>query len=214
MHCSICHKSVPDGSTFCPHCGARLEAEASTAKPRKSKVGKVILWIVLGLVLVYFGSMGIFSLRGERVTEQDLDEMVQNVRDGAEDIIEFMDPVVLSLGDQGYVDLSDIDTRMEAIGQSHSYGYIASNIRSLMNRRGWKSDKYEEYEELFEAYEALYDFMDGIFSEDRAYDLLYSRRLVEETGLPFFYYYDDAQTLRTQYESLVQTYRKCLKRIP
>ena len=218
MNCPRCRKAVPEESVFCPYCGASVTKAPKAAEPspapRRVKVRSVVKWTVLGLVLLAILWRTVACIHEQMVSEEDLDSMVRSIQGGAEEIIELMDPIMADVRDGEPMDLSDIDMRMTASSITRAYIYKASNINALMGRQGWKSEKYQEYEDLYDAYKALYNFMDEFFSGDPAYENMYSRRLTEEMGLSFIYTAEDAEALRTRYESLVQAYRKCLKRIP
>lgn len=219
MICHNCYKEIPDGSAFCSNCGAMMPRTVQTTQTvpngkarRKISVKAVVLLIVLALILGIAAWRTIHYIQSQQVTEEDLTQMVNSIRESGDGLIRLMNPIVFQLRDGEYIDLSDLDTRMTAT--SYRWGDITPGIERLMDRQGWKHSKYQEYEDLYRAYRDLYDFMDGIFREDIVYDRLYSRSLAEEKGIPFLYYCEDAKAMQTEYEILVNKYQACLEQIP
>lgn len=94
MFCHNCGNSIPDGSTFCPNCGAQQETSPSSGTPAaQPKKKKRILLICIGVaVAVLVVSRLVSLLPGSRETEQatevstyetPLDSLVEFVETGS-----------------------------------------------------------------------------------------------------------------------------------
>ncbi|MGC9000874.1 WG repeat-containing protein, partial [Caldisericum sp.] len=57
MFCPNCGRQIPDGSKFCPYCGASLEGKYVESKPKR-KSTTIIIPLILILVLLF----GLFAL--------------------------------------------------------------------------------------------------------------------------------------------------------
>ena len=110
MNCPRCRKAVPEGSVFCPYCGASVTKAPKAAEPspapRRVKVRSVVKWTVLGLVLLAILWRTIACIHEQMVSEEDLDSMVRSIQGGAEEIIELMDPIMADVRDGEPMDLS------------------------------------------------------------------------------------------------------------
>jgi len=64
MYCGSCGKEIENGSTFCPECGAKVDAVQNT-KPKidNKKIKKLMRLVVplLAIVIVAFVGIKIFS---------------------------------------------------------------------------------------------------------------------------------------------------------
>jgi len=54
MFCPNCGRQIPDGSKFCPYCGANLEGRVYTSKTKSSSrsIANIIVPIILVIVIL------------------------------------------------------------------------------------------------------------------------------------------------------------------
>ena len=63
MFCPNCGKQIPDGSKFCPYCGASLEGKGATVLKSKSSrsIAKIVIPIII-IVVILVGGFGLLKL--------------------------------------------------------------------------------------------------------------------------------------------------------
>lgn len=202
MNCPNCHKHLDGQTNFCVYCGAPLGAASGTKMPKRKKR---ILWTAVGLVCAVIVALGgcmiARHIRSQRVTPEMLNHLVSTTDNTAQLVEDYFDLYFSERGREPEIeDESDLYNEIErhsdfltdlklAEGKIlRENSYLVWYYRNYSRRNGWDPDKYEDYEALYEACCALIDFVDS-------------------------YDYNDPDSTRETYDSLMKTYQKCLDRV-
>ena len=78
MFCPNCGRQIPDGSKFCPYCGASLEGKAVNIPKSKSSrsIAKIIIPIVLVIVILAGGLFAFFKFIKPNITSNTKKETI------------------------------------------------------------------------------------------------------------------------------------------
>lgn len=86
MYCGNCGKEIENGSTFCPVCGAKVDAVQNT-KPKidNQKIKKLmrLLIPVLAIVIIAFAGIKIFSYIQSIPSDEEIQMAANNIQNGA-----------------------------------------------------------------------------------------------------------------------------------
>ena len=86
MYCGNCGKEIENGSTFCPECGAKIEA-AQNAKTKSTslQIKKLMRFIipVVAIIIVAFVGIKIFTYIKSTPSDEEIQMAANNVQNGA-----------------------------------------------------------------------------------------------------------------------------------
>ncbi len=86
MYCGNCGKEIENGSTFCPECGAKVDAVQNT-KPKfdNKKIKKLMRLVVpvLAIVIVAFVGIKIFSYIQSIPSDEEIQSAANNIQNGS-----------------------------------------------------------------------------------------------------------------------------------
>lgn len=175
MICPHCREELPANAVFCTACGADLRAKAPGRKKAKKRP---VLWVILGLLAFAIVAQGVFMAvsysRNNRVTQEDLDSLVDTVRSNVASIEDYFD---YELHSQDPFSDRYVQRGLNANTVDLNRSILCQTYGHLVNRWGWKAEEYGDYQALYAAYEELYAYFDayrkGEISFDQAeYDAL------------------------------------------
>lgn len=86
MYCGNCGKEIENGSTFCPECGAKVDA-VQNRKPKidNQKIKKLMRLVVpvLAIVIIVFAGIKIFSYIQSIPSDEEIQMAANNIQNGA-----------------------------------------------------------------------------------------------------------------------------------
>lgn len=192
MNCPNCHRPTDGAARFCKYCGAPLPEEKTASGCGRKKPA---LWIALGLVacaLIAFGiRQAVLRANYEKITPGKLQSLVSVIEDTEAQAEDYFELYFDGYGKAGGLEAASdfaVDLEVAANRVIREQIYMRNTFEGYTSRRGWDPEKYGDYEELYEACAALCDH-------------------VEEHD------FDDPDGARETYEELLESYRKCLRRV-
>ena len=155
MKCYNCHGDLDQQANFCKYCGAPLKVASGTkTSNRKKVIGWIANCLVFAVIAAIAGNIIVRRIKIQKVTPEMLDYLVSTTDDTVELVEEYFDLYFSNhgLGSDLHdaTDFSiDIETTENEILRESIY--LRQVYGNYTQRKGWDSDKYEEYEAMYEA---------------------------------------------------------------